>query len=121
MTGVQTCALPISGGSPKPAALAFAQTVYRLSKTTYDRELPLGANLRCFVFMAKNYTLAVLWSLKDLTKVAISLPKSATVELIDGTPAENTGHILLGPMPIYVMVPLRQSNELIDSIAGCLN
>ncbi|HEX2948577.1 MAG TPA: cellulase family glycosylhydrolase, partial [Armatimonadota bacterium] len=48
--------------SPKPAAAALALVSYRLHKAKFDREIPLGSALHCYVFRTATEMVATVYA-----------------------------------------------------------
>jgi hypothetical protein len=105
-------------GYPKPSALAYAQVAYRLNGADFDSEISIGNNKKCYLLSKNDYLICTMWMSNDQTsEVQVNWPADAIIEAFDGTErSADKRRFTLGPLPIYVIVPITESAMLQSAI-----
>ncbi|HEX2952309.1 MAG TPA: sugar-binding protein, partial [Armatimonadota bacterium] len=90
---------------------------YRLHKAKFDREIPLGSALHCYVFRTATEMVATVYAVGLPVDLGITLPKNVTVEAVDGSTVQLEKSLLkVGASPYYLVTPLKNGNALIKAI-----
>ncbi len=104
------------GGTPKPSALAFSQAAKRLKGASFEKEIILSKQIRCYLFRTKTHAVAAIYT-PGTSDVKIVFKDSKLIaEAFDGYPIDITKQIDLGELPIYVMTPIDKSANLEKAI-----